>query len=96
MRHDFILGRLLERDRFPPDLGLCGNSAQSSSSGIGTIVGPLHRCITRDAKPLPRRSWHPRFLENARGVSQVTCSLDDLTNDQRNTSRAGWEAGWTA
>ena len=24
-RYDFILGKLLERDRFPPDLGLCGS-----------------------------------------------------------------------
>jgi hypothetical protein len=45
-----------------------GSSAVRTLSKRKTIVGPLHRCSTVDTKPLPRRSWQPRYLENARVV----------------------------
>ena len=34
-RDDFILGKLLERDRYPPDLGICEQAAQSSRQILG-------------------------------------------------------------
>jgi hypothetical protein len=32
------------------------------------------------------------FPENPRGVSEITCWLGDLGDDQQSVFRAGWEA----
>jgi hypothetical protein len=48
-RYDFILGKLLERDRFPPDLGLCGSRLPKA---VRQVLGrSLGHCIAVSLGP---------------------------------------------